>query len=234
MSNLDTSTEQPSFPTANKLKWWKPVVLILGVALILLMFIFSNELEFYWYHYRANRGDAEAQFNLALCYDEGKRCAEALCYAYTHTYGLQVQIIRIFNTYGPRMQATDGRVICNFLEQIVRGEALSIYGSGEQTRSFQYIDDLISAIMLILSREVCTSPMNIGNPEECSIIELAQLLSELTGTKLGFKYRPMPLDDPRRRCPDISLAQKTLGWKPMVSLRDGLLKVILSWKNKLF
>ena len=168
------------------------------------------------------------------CYDEGKRCAEALCYAYTHTYGLQVQIIRIFNTYGPRMQATDGRVICNFLEQIVRGEALSIYGSGEQTRSFQYIDDLISAIMLILSREGCTSPMNIGNPEECSIIELAQLLSELTGTKLGFKYRPMPLDDPRRRCPDISLAQKTLGWKPMVSLRDGLLKVILSWKNKLF
>lgn len=166
------------------------------------------------------------------CYDESKRCAEALCYAYTQSYGLQVQIIRIFNTYGPRMQSTDGRVICNFLEQITRGEALSIYGSGGQTRSFQYIDDLISAIMLILSRETCVSPMNIGNPEECSIMELARLLCELTGSALDFKYQPMPLDDPSRRCPDISLAQETLGWKPQVSLRDGLLKVIQSRNNK--
>lgn len=165
------------------------------------------------------------------CYDEGKRCAEALCYAYTQTYGLRIQIIRIFNTYGPRMQATDGRVICNFLEQIYQGEKLSIYGNGKQTRSFQYIDDLLSAILSILSKGICTSPMNIGNPEECTILELAQLLCELTGSNAGFKYHPMLLDDPRRRCPDISFAQETLGWCPKVTLREGLARVIRCRKS---
>ena len=165
------------------------------------------------------------------CYDEGKRCAEALCYAYAQTYGVRIQIIRIFNTYGPRMQATDGRVICNFLEQISQGKTLSIYGNGEQTRCFQYIDDLLAAIMRILSMEVCTSPMNIGNPEECSILELAKLLCELTSSDLELKYFSMPLDDPSRRCPDISFAQQALGWSPRVSLREGLLKLIHSRKN---
>jgi UDP-glucuronic acid decarboxylase 1 len=160
------------------------------------------------------------------CYDEGKRCAEALCYAYAKTYGLNIQVIRIFNIYGPRMQATDGRVICNFLEQIYRGEALSIYGNGEQTRSFQYIDDLLSAILRILSMGVCTSPMNIGNPEECSILDLARLLCELTNSDLQLRFFPMPSDDPGRRCPDISFAQETLGWSPRVFLREGLSKMI--------
>lgn len=165
------------------------------------------------------------------CYDEGKRCAEALCYAYTQKYGLRVQIIRIFNTYGPRMQASDGRVICNFLEQIYHGEALSIYGSGEQTRSFQYIDDLLEAILLILSKEICTSPMNIGNPEEYRIRDVAQIMCELTHSRSEFRYSPMPLDEPRRRCPDISFAQEVLGWRPKVSLREGLLKVIRSRRS---
>lgn len=179
--------------------------------------------ESYWGHVNS--------YGERSCYDEGKRCAEALCYAYAHTYGLQVQVIRIFNTYGPRMQAKDGRVICNFLEQIDRGEALSIYGSGEQTRSFQYIDDLISALLLILSKGVCTSPMNIGNPEEHSIKTVAQLLNKLTNSYLELRYYPIPLDDPSRRCPDISFAQETLGWCPRVTLREGLERVIRCRKS---
>ncbi len=178
--------------------------------------------EAYWGHVNS--------YGERACYDEGKRCAEALCYAYAQRYGLRIQIIRIFNTYGPRMQSEDGRVICNFLEQIYRGEPLSIYGNGEQTRSFQYIDDLLSAILLILSKGICTSPMNIGNPEECRIKELAQLVCELTNSNVEFRYYTSPQDEPRRRCPDITFAQEILGWSPKISLREGLLRLIHSRK----
>ena len=128
------------------------------------------------------------------------------------------------------MQSEDGRVICNFLEQIYRGEPLSIYGNGEQTRSFQYIDDLLSAILLILSKGICTSPMNIGNPEECRVKELAQLICELTNSNVEFRYYTSPQDEPRRRCPDITFAQEILGWSPKISLREGLLRLIHSRK----
>lgn len=174
--------------------------------------------EYYW-------GNVNS-FGERACYDEGKRCAESLCYAYQQVYGLQIQIIRIFNTYGPRMQANDGRVICNLLNQALRGEPLTIYGSGEQTRSFQFIDDLIVAIMLIMNRNKCTSPMNIGNPEEYTIRELALLLCELTRTTSQVIYHPLPKDDPERRCPDISFAKNELGWSPQISLKDGLCRIL--------
>jgi UDP-glucuronate decarboxylase len=161
------------------------------------------------------------------CYDEGKRCAESLCFDYRRTNGVDVRVARIFNTYGPRMAAADGRVVTNFIVQALRSQPLTIYGNGSQTRSFCYVDDLIEALVLLMSaaREVKT-PMNLGNPEEFTILELAELVIELTGSRSRMIFRPLPGDDPTQRCPDIELARRELGWQPRVALREGLARTI--------
>ena len=161
------------------------------------------------------------------CYDEGKRCAESLCFDYRRTNGVDVRVARIFNTYGPRMAAGDGRVVTNFVVQALRNQPLTIYGNGSQTRSFCYVDDLIEALVLLMSapRGVKT-PMNLGNPEEFTILELAELVIELTGSRSRMVLRPLPGDDPTQRCPDIELARRELGWQPRIPLREGLKRSI--------
>ena len=161
------------------------------------------------------------------CYDEGKRCAESLCFDYRRTNGVDVRVARIFNTYGPRMAAGDGRVVSNFIVQALRNQPLTIYGNGSQTRSFCYVDDLIEALVLLMSapRSVKT-PMNLGNPEEFTILELAELVIELTGSRSRMAFRPLPGDDPTQRCPDIELARRELGWQPRIPLREGLKRSI--------
>ena len=161
------------------------------------------------------------------CYDEGKRCAESLCFDYRRSNGVDVRVARIFNTYGPRMATGDGRVVTNFVVQALRNQPLTIYGNGTQTRSFCYVDDLIEALVLIMSapRGVRT-PMNVGNPEEFSILELAEIVIELTGSRSRMTFRPLPDDDPTQRCPDIGLARRELGWQPQVPLREGLGRTI--------
>lgn len=154
-------------------------------------------------------------------YDEGKRFAEALTMAYHHEHRTDVRIARIFNTYGPRMRLDDGRAVPNFFGHALRGEPLTINGDGTQTRSFCYVDDLIEGLMRLLNREV-DGPVNLGNPEERSVSELARLVQKIVGRKTGVEYRPLPPDDPKVRCPDISRAQKLLDWEPKVSLEDGL------------
>jgi UDP-glucuronate decarboxylase len=161
------------------------------------------------------------------CYDEGKRCAESLCFDYRRTNGVDVRVARIFNTYGPRMAAGDGRVVTNFIVQALRNQPLTIYGNGSQTRSFCYVDDLIDALVLLMSapRGVKT-PMNLGNPEEFTILELAELVIELTGSRSRMTFAPLPGDDPLQRCPDIGRARGELGWQPRVPLREGLERTI--------
>jgi UDP-glucuronate decarboxylase len=161
------------------------------------------------------------------CYDEGKRCAETLFLDYHRRHGVAVKVARIFNTYGPRMRADDGRVVSNFVVQALRGRPITLYGEGSQTRSFCYVDDLVLGLeaMMATGPEV-TGPINLGNPEECTIRELAELVLELTGSRSPLVYAPLPADDPRRRRPDIGLARRTLGWEPGVSLRDGLSRTI--------
>jgi dTDP-glucose 4,6-dehydratase len=154
-------------------------------------------------------------------YDEGKRYAEAMVTAYGQRHGLPTRIVRIFNTYGPGMDPWDGRVITNFLVQAVCGEPLTVYGDGMQTRSFQYIDDLVEGVMQVLACEY-EGPVNIGNPNEFTILELARLVNELTGNQSGICFEELPHDDPRQRRPDISLARRLLGWEPRVALRQGL------------
>ena len=159
------------------------------------------------------------------CYDEGKRCAEALCFDHHRMYGTKIKVIRIFNTYGPKMDPEDGRVISNFIMQALRGEDITVYGDGSQTRSFQYIDDLLVAIdrMMNQSREDFLGPVNIGNPCEFTIRELADLVLQKTGSSSRIVYKSLPEDDPVRRKADIRLAQKELrGWEPKVSLSEGL------------
>ncbi len=171
------------------------------------------------------------------CYDEGKRCAETLFYDYYRQHSVDIRIARIFNTYGPKMHPNDGRVVSNFIVQALRGDDLTLYGSGEQTRSFCYVDDLVEGFVRFvgLSRKSDVlsdsgqSPrlLNLGNPSEFTIRELADLIIKLTGSKSNIIYRPLPSDDPTQRCPDISLAKKHLnGWNPKVSLEDGLKKTI--------
>lgn len=155
------------------------------------------------------------------CYDEAKRFAEALCMAYHRDRGVDVGIVRIFNTYGPRMRPDDGRVVSNFLLQALRGRPLTLYGSGDQTRSFCYVDDEIDGIMALVESSL-VGPVNIGNPGEFTIRELAELVLEVTGSGSSLVYQPLPEDDPRQRRPDISLAQSKLGWSPSVGLKDGL------------
>jgi dTDP-glucose 4,6-dehydratase len=154
-------------------------------------------------------------------YDEAKRFAEAMAIAYHRTHGVDVKIARIFNTYGPLLRAGDGRVVSNFLIQAMNGEPLTIYGDGSQTRSFCYVDDEVAGLLALLESD-WTGPMNIGNPDEFAVRELAERVLEVTGSDSEIKYEALPADDPVRRCPDISLAERELGWRPRVDLREGL------------
>jgi UDP-glucuronate decarboxylase len=161
------------------------------------------------------------------CYDEGKRCAETLFFDYHRQVGLRIKVARIFNTYGPRMHPNDGRVVSNFIVQALLGEPLSVYGDGEQTRSFCYVDDLIEAMVrLMATPDGVTGPMNLGNPAEFTVGELARQVLELTGSRSPLRYLPLPQDDPARRRPDIGLARKTLDWEPKTPLAEGLPRTI--------
>ncbi len=166
------------------------------------------------------------------CYDEGKRCAETLFFDYRRQHGLPIKVIRIFNTYGPRMYERDGRVVSNFIVQALKGEDITMYGDGMQTRSFCYVSDLIDGmIRMMATRPEFTGPVNIGNPNEFSMLELAREVIDLTGSKSRIVYKPLPEDDPRKRKPDISLAKKELGWEPRVMLREGLEKTIAYFRT---
>jgi len=167
------------------------------------------------------------------CYDEGKRVAESLCINYHLAHHIEVRIVRIFNTYGPRMARDDGRVISNFIVQALRGEPLTIYGDGRQTRSFCYVDDLIEGIMRMMDQNDAVGPVNLGNPVESSMLELAQAVLSLTGSKSQLKFVPLPEDDPKQRCPDIRKAQKLLNWSPRVTLETGLTRTIEYYQSVL-
>ena len=161
------------------------------------------------------------------CYDEGKRCAETLFFDYRRQHRLPIKVARIFNTYGPGMHPNDGRVVSNFIIQALRNEDITIYGTGNQTRSFCYVSDLVDGLMrLMQTPDEVTGPVNLGNPVEFTIRQLAETVISLTGSSSKIAYQPLPEDDPRQRCPDISLAQNLLGWAPRVQLRDGLMKTI--------
>ena len=167
------------------------------------------------------------------CYDEGKRCAEALVVSYARTRQVEVRIARIFNTYGPRMDEQDGRVVSNFVVQALRGEPLTVYGSGEQTRSFCHVSDLIEALVRLMECEPDPGPVNLGNPEELTVAELAELVRSMTGSPSRLEHRPLPSDDPVRRRPDISKARQVLGWSPQVPVRDGLRATIEHFREQL-
>lgn len=173
--------------------------------------------ESYWGHVNPN--------GLRSCYDEAKRYAEAITMAYHRHHGVDTRIIRIFNTYGPRMRADDGRVITNFIHQALRGEPLTIYGDGRQTRSFQYVDDLVEGIVRLMGVDY-HDPVNLGNPDEFTMTELVSVLGEVLERDLPVIHEPIPLDDPRQRRPDITLARQLLKWQPMVALRDGLRRTL--------
>jgi len=161
------------------------------------------------------------------CYDEGKRCAETLFFDYYRQHKIQIKVARIFNTYGPRMHPNDGRVVSNFIVQALRGEDITVYGDGSQTRSFCYVDDLIEGLVrLMKTADDFTGPVNLGNPDEFSIYALAERVIALTKSKSKIVYRPLPSDDPKQRKPDIGLARKTLAWEPKVVLQEGLTKTI--------
>lgn len=161
------------------------------------------------------------------CYDEGKRVAETLMFDYKRMYDLDIKIVRIFNTYGPNMDPNDGRVVSNFIIQALNNEPLTMYGDGTQTRSFCYVDDLVDGILALMHTDKgITGPVNLGNPTEFTLLELAQHIKELTGSTLPLVFKPLPEDDPVRRKPDIALAKKLLGWEPKVQLKDGLVKTI--------
>jgi UDP-glucuronate decarboxylase len=161
------------------------------------------------------------------CYDEGKRCAETLFFDYHRQHRLQIKVARIFNTYGPRMHPNDGRVVSNFIVQALKGDPITVYGEGQQTRSFCYVDDLVEGLIRLMnSPEAVTGPVNLGNPGEFTIRELADEVIALTGSKSSLKFLPLPQDDPKQRRPDITKADATLGWKPRVALRDGLVRTI--------
>jgi len=166
-------------------------------------------------------------FGPRACYDEGKRCAETLFYDYYQQHQLRIRVMRIFNTYGPRMHPNDGRVVSNFIVQALNNEPISIYGSGNQTRSFCYVDDLLEGMVRLMNApDEITGPINIGNPNEFTIKELAERVIEITGSSSSITYHPLPTDDPMQRCPDISLAKRELDWKPTIELDEGLRKTI--------
>lgn len=161
------------------------------------------------------------------CYDEGKRCAETLFFDYHRQHGVAIKVARIFNTYGPRMQPNDGRVVSNFIVQALRGDPITIYGEGQQTRSFCYVDDLVDGLVgLMATQGAVTGPVNLGNPDEFTIRQLAERILALTGSSSELIFRPLPQDDPQQRQPDISLARQLIGWRPTVVLDQGLEKTI--------
>ena len=168
------------------------------------------------------------------CYDEGKRCAETLFFDYYRQHALNIRVARIFNTYGPNMHPSDGRVVSNFIVQALQGQDLTLYGDGGQTRSFCYVDDLADGLIRLMNApDAVTGPVNLGNPNEFTILELAELVIEMTGAKSKIVKMPLPQDDPMQRCPDISLAKKELGWQPTIQLRDGLAKTIAYFQRVL-
>ena len=157
------------------------------------------------------------------CYDEGKRCAETLFFDYLRQYNLDIKVVRIFNTYGPRMQPDDGRVVSNFIVQALRGEPITVYGDGSQSRSFCYVDDLIEGLLRVMATEEgLTGPINLGNPNEFTMLELANHVLKLVGTQSTLRFEPLPTDDPKQRQPNIDLAKAELGWEPKVQLNEGL------------
>jgi UDP-glucuronate decarboxylase len=161
------------------------------------------------------------------CYDEGKRCAETLFFDYFQQHNLRIRVVRIFNTYGPRMHPNDGRVVSNFIVQALKGEPITLYGDGSQTRAFCYVDDLIDGFVRMMNApDDITGPMNLGNPVETSVAELADLVIDLTGSRSKLVHRPLPIDDPIQRCPDISQARALLGWQPRTALKFGLQRTI--------
>ena len=174
--------------------------------------------ESYWGHVNP--------IGIRSCYDEGKRCAETLFFDYHRQNGVDIRVVRIFNTYGPRMRADDGRVVSNFIVQALRDQDLTIYGEGHQTRSFCYVDDLVGGFLQFMEQEEIIGPMNLGNPDEFTILELAEQVIALTGSRSRIIHQPLPADDPKQRQPDITLARKVLGWEPKVKLADGLKKTI--------
>ncbi|MBP5187519.1 MAG: SDR family oxidoreductase [Fibrobacterales bacterium] len=174
--------------------------------------------EDYWGHVNP--------IGIRSCYDEGKRVAETLFMDYHRQNKVDIRIVRIFNTYGPRMHPCDGRVVSNFIVQALRGEPITIYGDGSQTRSFCYVDDLVSGIMAFMEQDSETGPINLGNPGEFTIRELAEMVVALTGSKSEIVYKPLPSDDPKQRRPDISRAKALLGWEPKIQLEEGLKRTI--------
>jgi UDP-glucuronate decarboxylase len=168
------------------------------------------------------------------CYDEGKRVAESLCMNYHLAHDVSVRIVRIFNTYGPRMDPQDGRVVSNFIMQALRGEPLTVYGEGTQTRSFCYVDDLVEGLIRMMDQNEDVGPVNLGNPVENTMIELAQAVIAVTGSKSQLKHEPLPQDDPRRRCPDITKARELLGWEPTVDLKTGLAHTVAYYRGTQF
>jgi UDP-glucuronate decarboxylase len=166
------------------------------------------------------------------CYDEGKRCAETLFFDYYRQMNLDIKVMRIFNTYGPRMQPNDGRVVSNFIVQALKGEPITIYGDGSQTRSFCYVDDLIEGMVRLMGTPPgFTGPINVGNPDEFSMLELAELVLKLVGGPSSLVFMPLPQDDPRQRKPDIALAREALGWQPRVALKDGLKETVAYFRT---
>jgi len=168
------------------------------------------------------------------CYDEGKRCAETLFFDYHRQHHLEIKVMRIFNTYGPKMHPNDGRVVSNFIVQALKGDDLTIFGDGQQSRSFCYVDDLIDGMLLLMNSPIdFTGPVNIGNPNEFTMLELAEQILHLTGSRSRLVHMPLPQDDPKQRQPDISLARSVLGWEPKVCLEDGLKETIAYFNNML-
>src|SRR5713101_6069823 len=175
--------------------------------------------EEYWGHVNP--------IGIRACYDEGKRCAETLFFDYRRQHSVRIKVARIFNTYGPRMHPNDGRVVSNFIVQALRGEDITVYGDGRQTRSFCYVDDLVEALIQLMdTADDFTGPINIGNPREFTILELAEEVMRLTGTNSKIVFRPLPADDPQQRQPDIALAESKLGWRPTTELAQGLERTI--------
>ena len=177
------------------------------------------QVESYWGHTNP--------IGVRACYDEGKRCAETLFFDYHRQYGVAIKVARIFNTYGPRMHPNDGRVVSNFIVQALRNQPITLYGDGQQTRSFCYVEDLIEGLVALMDTPAAViGPVNLGNPNEFTIAQLAELVIELTGSHTQLSYHPLPSDDPRQRCPDITLAHDTLAWTPHIPLREGLARTI--------
>jgi UDP-glucuronate decarboxylase len=178
------------------------------------------------------RGNVETTGPRA-CYDEGKRCAETLFFDYNRQHGVPIRVARIFNTYGPRMLENDGRVVSNFIVQALRGDPITIYGDGTQTRAFCFVDDMIAGFLALMQKpDPFTGPVNLGNPHEIPMLELAQRILAMTGSRSPIVHRPLPKDDPTRRCPDITLARSALNWEPHVPLDEGLARTIADFRAR--